>query len=274
MLKQNSELNNISMENLPRFSIAIVNYKTLDLTRHCLNLLKKHFESGALNISKVAVWVVDNDSQDESTVFLKAQSWINLIERKPIPGEQGFAAHGAALDLILERIDTDYVFLMHTDTLVYEPEVFAWALKKCTDNEKVVAVGCLDQLNRGYLRTVWRISSRFFKHYFRRIKLKLGLNSKEPKPYLEKYIKSFFALWDVKKMRRYNLRFFMNDRIPGYELQDFFISKNYEVKKVSPMKLFKFLDHVEAGTVGVVSGYSENNRRSRRKKSILNQLNQ
>ena len=258
---------------MPRFSIAIVNYKTPDLTKHCLSLLKKHFDSGALDINKVSVWVVDNDSQDESAAFLRAQNWIHLIERKPVQGEQGFAAHGAALDLILEKIDTDYIFLMHTDTLVYEPEVFVWMFKQCLSNEKIVTVGCLDQLNRGYIRTAWRIFSRFIKHYARRVKLRLGLNSKEPKPYLEKYIKSFFALWDVKQMRNHGLKFYMNERIPGYELQDVFLSKGYKVKTISPMRLFKFLDHVEAGTVSIVSGYSDANRRSKRKKSILNQLN-
>jgi len=40
---------------LPRFSIGLVNYKTLDLTRTCLNFLKSHFDSGALDASRVDV---------------------------------------------------------------------------------------------------------------------------------------------------------------------------------------------------------------------------
>ena len=35
------------------------------------------------------------------------------------------------------------------------------------------------------------------------------------------------------------------------------------------MRLFKFLDHVEAGTVGLRAGYTDLNRRVKRKKSIL-----
>lgn len=45
--------------------------------------------------------------------------------------------------------------------------------------------------------------------------------------------------------------------------------ESYKLKVVSPMKLFKFLDHVEAGTVGLRALYSDMNRRVKRKKSIL-----
>jgi len=38
------------------------------------------------------------------------------------------------------------------------------------------------------------------------------------------------------------------------------------------MKLFKFLDHVEAGTVGIVTGYTEQNRRVKRKNKLLKRL--
>jgi hypothetical protein len=40
------------------------------------------------------------------------------------------------------------------------------------------------------------------------------------------------------------------------------------------MWLFKFLDHVEAGTVGLVAGYDDMNRRVKRKMAILKKINQ
>ncbi len=39
-------------------SIALVNYKTPEVTKLCLELLKK-----AVDVNKVTVWVVDNDSK-------------------------------------------------------------------------------------------------------------------------------------------------------------------------------------------------------------------
>lgn len=263
----------MSNQSLPPFSIVLVNYKTLTLTKTCLELLKKHFDAGAIDSAQVDVWVVDNGSQDESTEYLRGLDWIRLIERTPVSGEPGYAAHGRALDLVLEQTSKDYLFLMHTDTFIYDPEVFAYLLNISQQDPKIVAVGCLDQLNRGRIRSAWRISSRFIKHYVRRLKVALGLKTKPPKPYIETHIKSFFALWNIACIKAMGLSFFMSDRIPGYELQDILKPQGYRIHRVSPAKLFRYLDHIEAGTVGLVSGYSANNRRSLRKNHILKQLN-
>lgn len=253
---------------LPAFSIAIVNYKTIDLTKICLNLLKTHIDAG-LNAQ---VWVVDNNSQDTSTEYLRSLNWIHLVIKDPCYAEKGFVAHGQGLDEILEKIETDYVFLMHTDTFVYNPNIFSQMLNTMQSQQHIAAIGCLEQLDRGLIRTVWRVVSRFFKRQSRRIRLWLGLNAKPPKPYLEAYIKSFFACWNVKVMRRYNYTFLMGNRNPSYELQDLLKAKGYTIGLISPRKLFKYLDHVEAGTVGQNAGYTEENRRLKRKKSLLEKL--
>lgn len=254
---------------LPKFSIALVNYKTLALTKISLELLKKHLDNAELDFKRVDVWVVDNHSQDDSVEYLRTLDWIKLIEREPTGHEEGFVAHGKGLDLILQQITSDYLFLMHTDTFVYDASVFDWMLNFCLMDKKIAAVGCLEQLNRGYFRSTWRITSRFLKHYSRRIRLFLGLNARQPKPYVEAYLKSFFALWNVGLMKQQGYTFLMENRIPGYALQDKLKQDGYKLKVVSPMKLFKFLDHVEAGTVGLRALYSDMNRRVKRKKSIL-----
>jgi GT2 family glycosyltransferase len=265
-------MNENELKEVKRFSIALVNYKTLDITEVCLTLLKQHFDEGTLDPKIVDVWVVDNDSKDASTDYLNSLEWINLIQRTPVEKEEGFAAHGQGLDLVLEQIETDYLFLMHTDTFIFDPSVFNSFLTLCQQNSNVAAVGCLHQLNRGYIRTAWRTLNGFFKFHNRRIKLSLGLKAREPKPYIEPYIKSFFALWNVKLMKQLGLTFFMENRIPGYALQDIVKQRGFEIKKIPPMKLFKYLEHVEAGTVGLVTGYTEQNRRFKRKKKLLKQL--
>ena len=112
----NVQNNNLDTKN---YSIVLVNYKTHELTSICLKLLYKIFKD-----SGVQVWVVDNDSADESTEYLRSLDWIHLIERMPVPDEPGFMAHGCALDLVLDEITTDYLFLLHTDTLIHDPEIF------------------------------------------------------------------------------------------------------------------------------------------------------
>ena len=256
----------------PRFSIAMVNYKTLELTRTALSFLKGHLDSGALDASRVEVWVVDNDSGDASTEYLRSLDWIHLIER-PSPGkEQGFAAHGEGLDLVLQAINTDYLFLMHTDTFIYDAEIFVRCLQRMQAQPKVAAIGCLHQLNRGHFRLFWRAFTGFFKYHQRRLKQRMGLPSRQARPYIEPYIKSFFALWNVALMKKLGYRFYMEQQIPGYVLQDKLTAQGYVIERISPARLFRYLDHVEAGTVGLVNGYTAQNRRLQRKQAMLKQL--
>lgn len=255
------------MTKTSKFSIALVNYKTHDLTKNCLELLRE-----TASAQGIPVWVVDNDSGDDSTDYLRSLDWINLIERASPGREAGHIAHGKALDMILERIDTDYVLLLHTDTFIYDPRVFQLLLDRCTAHSKVAAAGCVEQLNRGLVRTVWRHSSRYCKHYFRRGLRALGLPGRPPKPWKEQHLKSFCTLWNAKAMKQHGLHFCMDDRVPGYTLQDRMVELGYDISLVSPGRLFKYLDHVQSGTVAAAGGYDANHRRTRMYNRALAQL--
>src|SRR5690349_8060360 len=75
-------------------TILIPNYKTLRLTKLCLRLLRKFTD-----LNKIRALVIDNDSQDESLDYLRTVTWIDLIERKSIPGESPVQSHSRALDM-------------------------------------------------------------------------------------------------------------------------------------------------------------------------------
>lgn len=255
-------------ESYKSFSIVIVNYKTPEITKICLDLLHQH-----LGNDNVPIWVVDNNSADESTEYLRSLDWINLIERSAPGPEIGHIAHGKALDLVLQRVETDYLFLMHTDTFVFDKNVFPMMLSKCLKNPKVVAVGCVEQINRGTARTLWRFSSRLFKHHYRRLKMSVGLRSREPKPYREVYLKSFCTLWNCKLIKQHDMHFSMDERVPGYTLQDRMTELGYVVEMLSPRKIFSYLDHIQAGTVAAAGGYDKTHRRTKMYNNILNRLN-
>ncbi|MBH8613851.1 glycosyltransferase [Pseudomonas mohnii] len=256
------------VESYKSFSIVIVNYKTPEITKICLDLLHQH-----LGNDNVPIWVVDNNSADESTEYLRSLDWINLIERSAPGPEIGHIAHGKALDLVLQRVETDYLFLMHTDTFVFDKNVFPMMLSKCLKNPKVVAVGCVEQINRGTARTLWRFSSRLFKHHYRRLKMSVGLRSREPKPYREVYLKSFCTLWNCKLIKQHDMHFSMDERVPGYTLQDRMTELGYVVEMLSPRKIFSYLDHIQAGTVAAAGGYDKTHRRTKMYNNILNRLN-
>ncbi|WP_434598422.1 glycosyltransferase [Pseudomonas sp. R4-83] len=246
------------------YSLVLVNYKTPDITRMCLELLREHVQA-----QRIAVWVVDNDSADASLDYLRSLDWINLIER-PSPGkEAGHIAHGKALDLALEKVETDYLFLLHTDTFVYDKEIFAMMMRECAKSPDMAAVGCVEQLNRGWLRDTWRLTSRFCKHHVRRVKLHLGIRSKQPRPYKETHLKSFCTLWNARLMKSLGLHFCMDEQVPGYAVQDRMSGLGYGIKFLSPRKIFSYLDHIQAGTVAAAGIYGENHRRTKMYQATL-----
>lgn len=253
-----------SSDRRTKFAVVLVNYKTAEMTRKCLQLLQR-----ALAGFDAEVWVVDNDSADESTKYLRSLNWIRLIERQAEAGEAGFQAHGRALDLVAERTDCDYLFLLHTDTLVYDGEVFGKLLGLLREDSRVFVAGCLDQIDRGRLRFAWRFVSRFASFHARRAKRALGLSAKQPKPYREKYVKSFCALWNLRILREAGVHFLMNEQIPGYEAQDCLLAAGFQRRLVSARQMFRHLDHVEAGTVSVIGGDRKRTRRVERYRRMI-----
>ncbi|WP_166367172.1 glycosyltransferase [Pseudomonas akapageensis] len=247
------------MRQLPtqaNYSIVLVNYKSHALTKTCLDLLYE-----GLIGTGVPVFIVDNNSGDASIEYLRTLKWINLIERKSALPEAGNIAHGRALDLALEQVETEYVFLLHTDTFIHDASVFRMMLDQCDGPREVAAVGCLEQLDRGVARSTWRLASRFFKHYTRRSLLALGFNARAPKPYKEVHLKSFCTLWNARLIKKHGLHFQMDGDNPGYALQDRMTALNYPIKLISPRKIFRYLDHIQSGTVSAMGGYSASHRR-------------
>lgn len=97
--------------NNPRLTLLIPQYRTRDLTKLCLRIIRRN-----LSLDQVRVIVIDNDSGDDSLDYLRHVPWIRLIERKAIPGENPPEAHTRALDMALAETDTEFVMSMHTDT--------------------------------------------------------------------------------------------------------------------------------------------------------------
>lgn len=251
----------------PDFSIVLVNYKSFEMTSTCLELIKK-----AVNISEVPVWVVDNDSNDASLAYLKSLNWIRLIERKPPKQEVGFMAHGCALDMALEKITTKFLFLLHTDTFIYDADIFKIMLEKCTADEKVVAVGCMEPVHRSLPHTLSRLAMRGTKYYFRKLKIALGLKSRRPKLHYELYLKSFCSLWNIDIIKRHGMTFSMGDKIPSYAMQDQLPKLGYKLVTISPRTMFNHLDHIDKGTASAMDGVRINRRKVQKSKDILNKI--
>jgi Glycosyl transferase family 2 len=239
----------------PSFSIALVNFKTLEVTSICLDLI-----SQAVDVKEVPVYVVDNNSADASLDFLKTLDWIHLIERKATAPEVGFMAHGRALDLALERVTTDYLLLLHSDTLIYDAKIISLLINAL-------------QVNRPAYATAWRKLVRGVKYYARRLKVAAGIKTREPRLFYEIYLKSFCTLWNVNIIKKHALSFAMVERIPGYEMQDKLRELGYTFECMPPHEMFQYLDHIEAGTVSHVDGLDKNHKRVKNYQAILQKIN-
>lgn len=117
-------------------TICVINYKTPDLTRLCLRSIRKYTQC------PYDVLVIDNDSCDESTAYLRSLSWIRLIERKPETPDLGpEVAHGSALDLGLSHCQTEFFVSLHSDTVVLQSGWLDMLIRRFT-HDGVASVGC------------------------------------------------------------------------------------------------------------------------------------
>ena len=115
---------------MKELSIIIVNWKTPDLTVQCLESLFSN-----INKELVDVWVVDNDSQDESVSIIRDKFRdVILIENKK---NVGFAK---ANNQVLRTIETPYAMLLNSDTIV-EGNSIEIMLNYLKENPQVGAVG-------------------------------------------------------------------------------------------------------------------------------------
>lgn len=238
-------------------SVGLVNYKSFEVTSVCLELLHK-----AIDVSKMPVWVVDNDSRDESLAYLKSLDWIRLIERNPTAGEAGFVAHGSGLDMILERVTTKYLLILHTDTFIYDSAIIRTMLDKFRSDENIAVVGCMEPVWRSTPHAILRYVTRGAKYYFRKTKLKLGLKSRRPKLHYETHLKSFCALWNVDIVREHGLHFNMENKVPGYAMQDRLSQLGYKPVAVPSKEMFSGLDHIDKGSASTRDGVRINLRRA------------
>ena len=141
----------------PRLTLLIPQYRTLELTKLCLRLIRKN-----LDLARIRVVVIDNDSGDASLDYLRQVPWIRLIERKAIPGERPPEAHTRALDLALAETDTEFVMSLHTDTFFLDDGALKLLLDPFADPQ-VAGVG---SWKLEYVPP-WKFAGKYLENLFR-----------------------------------------------------------------------------------------------------------
>lgn len=244
----------------PLVTILVPNYKTLDLTRLCLRLLRKYTDPG---LAKVIV--IDNDSQDESLEYLRNLSWINLLERKAVPGESPVMSHSRALDLGLECVTTPYVLSIHTDTLVKNPQWLHFLIKEMLRRPTIAGVGSW----KLELKPLWRRVLKSVERQFQRVYYGVtgverhGLEGVGKNYY---YLRSHCALYRMDVMRQLNLHFTDGDMVAGKFMHKQIIEAGYEMIFIPSDILVNYLEHINHATTVL------NPELSTREKSVIKGL--
>ncbi|MCK5543248.1 MAG: glycosyltransferase family 2 protein [Desulfobacterales bacterium] len=250
---------------LPKVTILIPNYKTLMLTKLCLRLIKKH-----TNPETIHVIVIDNDSCDESTDYLKSLDWIEFIERKKVEGEIPALSHSRALDHALERVTTPYVLSIHTDTFVKNSNWLDALIAEIEKDSNIAGVGSW-KLEEGpsFYKRFWKIFEFRIRASIYRIfgdKKKLSkVNSQKQSGYYDLfqksslnlndndsgyyYLRSHCALYRMDLIRKYKLTFSGKEKTAGSHMHSILVENNHKMIFLSISFLSKYLVHLNHATM-------------------------
>lgn len=237
-------------------TILVPNYKTLELTKLCLRLLRKYTDP---KLAKVIV--IDNDSQDASLEYLRTLSWIDLIERKAIPEETPVQSHARALDMALDRVTTPYVLSIHTDSLIKRSDWLLFLISFLKNNPNAAGVGSWKLESKSF----WRNALKWIERSAQRIYYFLTKNNKHGIEGVGKnyyYLRSHCALYRMDLLQKYNLHFSDGDMVAGKEMHKQLVNHGHEMIFLSSDVLIKYLEHINHATTVL------NPELSTRKKSV------
>lgn len=228
----------------PLVTILVPNYKTLELTKLCLRLIRKYTAQDDAHVI-----VIDNDSQDDSLQYLKTLSWIELIERKRIAHESPPESHACALDLALERVKTPYVLSIHTDTLIKHQDWLAFLLNQFKGSTDVAGVGSW----KLETKPLWRRSLKIFEHYLQRViyyfigKKQHSLVGIGENNYY--YLRSHCAMYRMDVIRKLNLHFSDGDMVAGKAMHKSMIEAGFKMIFLPSARLIQYVEHINHATM-------------------------
>lgn len=238
-------------------TIGVVNYKTLDLTRLCLRSIRKYTRQ------PYEVIVVDNDSQDASTEYLRSLKWIRLIERKDKTNDSsGGYAHAAALDMALEQTQTEFFVAMHSDTFVRRENWLGDLLAMFGQDTQMACVGAGKvELTPDWL--VWLKKLTDFKTFKR-----ILLRTPDPLGMYRYYNRTVCSIYRTEVLKREKLSFLM-DRDKGLtvgkKLYFELVDRGYKTVELSDRLMRQYLYHLAHATQVVNAGQYHLKQRTVRK---------
>ena len=226
-------------------TILIPNYKTPEITKICLRLIRKHTD-----FNRVEVIVIDNNSNDESIEYLRKLSWITLIERKYDGAELEpvILSHSRALDLGLAQVKTPYVLSIHTDTFVKSDKWLDILLQPFNLNPNLAAVG---SWKLEYISPIRQFGHSFEQGWKYLLNRYFGYSRYRPERGNKnnQYLRSHCAIYRTDILNKLKTNFSDENQTAGKLIHQKIVKANYDVLFLTPEYLGKFIDHLNHATV-------------------------
>jgi len=227
----------------PEVTILIPNYKTPEITKLCLRLIRKYTDP-----SRIHVIAIDNASGDESLDYLRSLDWIELIERPNYEDESGSLSHSHALDEAMEKVTTPYVLSMHTDTFVRRDDWLDFLLNKIKSDENIAGVGSWKLEVKPWIKRVLkRIEYKWQCFYFPLVGKGYGKLEGKGDNFL--YLRSHCALYRTDMIRKYNLKFSQENDTAGRILHKKLVEHGHDMQFIPSEKLINYMAHLNHATM-------------------------
>jgi GT2 family glycosyltransferase len=226
----------------PQVSILIPNYKTPDLTRICLRLIRKHTD-----LTRVQVIAIDNHSEDDSLTYLRSLDWITLLERPPAADDTPPLSHSRALDLALAQVNTPYVLSIHTDTFMHHPGWLDFLLSYIDGKNDVAGVGSWKLEDKPlYKRVLKRIEFSLQSLYYPLLGKADKLMGSAKNYY---YLRSHCALYRSAALRELNTNFSDGNETAGKVMHRKLEEAGYKMVFLPSETLSSYIYHVNHATM-------------------------
>ena len=224
-------------------TILIPNYKTPEITKICLRLIRQHTD-----LSRAEVVVIDNDSNDESTEYLRRLSWITLIERKADKPESGPLSHSRALDLALENVKTPYVLSIHTDTFVKSDRWLDVLLVPFSKNKNLAGVG---SWKLEYISPLRQFGHRFEQGWKCFLNKYFGYSryNAERGDVNAYYLRSHCAIYRTNIIKNLKTNFSDEDQTAGKVMHEKILKSGHEILFLESAYLGEYIDHLNHATM-------------------------
>ncbi len=224
-------------------TILVPNYKTLEITKICLRLLRKFTD-----FNQVEVIAIDNNSQDASVEYLRSLSWLKLIERQPAADDTVPLSHSRALDLALAQVTTPFVLSIHTDTFVKRADWLQMLLQPFENHSKLAGVGSWKLESK---TTLQRWGIQFEQCWKKALNKWFGYRGYNPNRLDESkyYLRSHCAMYRTDIIRALNTSFSDQNQTAGMVMHQKMIAAGYEMRFLDSVHLGQYVDHLNHATL-------------------------